>query len=80
MRFDDAERVAFLALRDEIRDHGRRFEQTQRFQRDQLRVAGADAECRTDVPASVIYSASEASALTAAAAIALPPRRPSTIT
>ncbi|MCY1540427.1 hypothetical protein D9M68_760660 [compost metagenome] len=81
---DDAEGVAALALAGlrlghEIAHHGRRLQQAQGLDRDQLRVAGADAQA--DQPSlATHHSTSVARALTAAAAMALPPRRPRTIT
>ncbi|KGC52753.1 hypothetical protein DO65_4952 [Burkholderia pseudomallei] len=79
MPLDDAERVAFLALRDEVRHHGRGLQHAQRLERQQFGVARPDAEPE-EAAGLARHSASEASALTAAAAIALPPRRPAIAT
>lgn len=44
VRLDDAVCIAFLALRDEIRDHGRGLQHAQRLDRHQFGIAGADAD------------------------------------
>ena len=44
MRLDDAERVALLALGDEVGDDRRLAQQAQRLDGDQFRIAGADAQ------------------------------------
>ncbi len=91
MRLDDAVGIALLALGDEVGHHRRGAQVAHRFQGQQLRVAGADADAeqaaaRGALPArcgaslAVAHSTSVARALTAAAAIALPPRRPFTTT
>src|SRR5581483_844376 len=56
-----------------IRDHVRRLDRRSGLQRHQLRVTGADADAEQVARAP---SVTLASAVTAAAAIALPPRRP----
>ena len=82
MGLDDAEGIAAVAgvvlgLRHEVGHHRRRLEQTQGLEGKQLGVAGADAEAEQTTGH---HSTSEARALTAATAMALPPRRPRTIT
>ncbi len=66
-----------LGLGHEVADHRGRAQQAQRLEGQQFRVARADAQADQ---AAGHHSTSVASAFTAAAAIALPPRRPRTIT
>lgn len=85
MLLDNLEGVAALALvgfglGHEVADHGRRLQQAQGLEGDQLGVAGADAEAEEAAFACAHHSTSVARALTAATAMALPPRRPRTIT
>ncbi|MCY1362479.1 hypothetical protein D9M69_491990 [compost metagenome] len=84
MLLDDAEGIAALALAGfrlghEVPHHLRRLQQAQGLQGNQFRVARAHAQA--DQPSLARHhSTSVARALTAAAAMALPPRRPRTIT
>ena len=84
VRFDDAEgvaAVALLALALPQSSRPRRpVQQTQGFEGDQLRVAGADADAQQATFLRTITSTSVARALTAATAMARYPRRPRTIT
>ena len=78
MRGDDGPRVARIPGLGEMRDHVGLFEGRDRIQRDQPRIARADADA--DQCASVgAHSPSLAKAFTAAAVMALPPMRPRTI-
>ncbi len=76
---NDCKGVALLALGGVIGHDRRVFEKAERLQRYQFRVAGADTEAKQSAFCRH-YSRSEASALTAAAVMALPPRLPRTIT
>ena len=75
---DDAPRVADAPLLGEIGDDRRRFENARRLERHELGVTGADADA-VKCAARAHHSASLASALTAATAMALPPLRPLTM-
>ena len=71
----DAAAVAGVGIGDDVDG----LDQAPRLEREQLGIARADADAVEAVPASVTrHSVSLASAFTAAAAIALPPRRPCT--
>ncbi len=76
---DNSERITLLAPRRMIGHDRCGFEEPQGFQSNQFGVAGADAQAEQSAFRRH-YSRSEASALTAAAVMALPPRRPRTIT
>ena len=80
VRLDDAEGVALLALGHEIADHRRRAQQAQGLEGDQFGIAGPDAQAQQAALHDTHHSRSVARAFTAAAAMALPPRRPRTIT
>jgi len=75
MAGDDLARVAHVAGLGEVRDDVGLGKRAQRLQGEQLRIARADAD--TD-QARAAHSPALASALTAAAAMALPPMRPRT--
>src|SRR5262249_36788891 len=66
-----------IAVLGEVHDPIRFFECAHRLQRDQLGIARADADA--DELGGSVHSPALASALTAAAVMALPPMRPRTI-
>ena len=76
MRGDDGARVAGIPGLGEMRDHVRGAERGDGLQREKVRVARADADA--DEPPGA-HRPSLASALIAAAVMALPPMRPRTM-
>src|SRR5262249_19760985 len=76
MAGDDRARVAGVAGLGEMRDHVGLRERAHGFQRYELGIARTDAD--PDQPGGAAHGPVLASALTAAAAMALPPMRPRT--
>ena len=77
---DDETGVALAVLCCRVGDDVRLAEDAQRFERHELRVAGAESDAEEAACLHVLtHSISLARALTAAAAMALPPRRPCTV-
>ena len=75
MRGGDGPRVARVPGLGEMRDDVGRLQRRDRVQRDEARIAGADA----DAEETCAHRPSFAKALTAAAVMALPPIRPRTM-
>src|SRR5205814_4897789 len=73
---DDGAAMAALPLLAEIGEHRRGLQQPRGLERHQFRIAGADPDAVQ--AACGAHSISLASALTAAAVMALPPLRPCT--
>src|SRR5580692_7780584 len=73
----DGARMTVISRFGKMRDHVSLAERAHRFQRHQFRIARADADADQF---SGAHSPALASALTAAAVMALPPMRPRTIT
>src|SRR6185437_13511368 len=78
MRRSDTARVARFAALGKERHHLGVAQGARGLQGHKLRIARADAD--TDQPAEAVHIPALASALTAAAVIALPPMRPRTVT
>src|SRR6185437_13870376 len=76
MRPGDRMRVARPPFLAKVRDDGRRAEDARGLERHKLGIAGADTDAVKRAGFRRAHSASLASALAAAAAIALPPLRP----
>src|SRR5216684_3237858 len=77
MACDDRARIARITGLGEMRDHVGLLEGAHGFERQQLGIARTDAD--PNQPGGAAHGPALASALTAAAAMALPPMRPRTI-
>ena len=79
MRVDDGARIAVVAALGEMREHVGLGQRAHGLHGQQFRVARTGADADQAAFASVAHRPGLASALRAAAVMALPPRRPRTM-